>query len=50
MLCESSLPVSYLTTGQHVPQDIIVANPRRLASVLLGNDATDFASPALVSS
>lgn len=38
VLCESHLPVSYLTTGQHVPQDIVVASPRRLARELLGGD------------
>lgn len=30
------LPISYLTTGQHVPQDIVVASARRLTSLLLG--------------
>lgn len=38
LLCESHLPVSYLTTGQHVPQDIVVASPRRLARELLGGE------------
>jgi flagellar biosynthesis protein FlhF len=36
-LRQSNLPISYLTTGQHVPQDIIVASTRRLASLLLTN-------------
>lgn len=30
------LPISYLTTGQHVPQDIVVASSRRITSLLLG--------------
>ncbi len=37
VLQSSRLPISYLTTGQHVPQDIVVASARRLASLLLGN-------------
>ncbi len=35
-LAGDALPISYLTAGQHVPQDILVASPRRLASLLLG--------------
>ena len=46
VLCEATLPVSYLTTGQHVPQDISVASPRRLANLLLGNSSYDAAVPA----
>jgi flagellar biosynthesis protein FlhF len=34
-LRQAALPISYLTTGQHVPQDIVVASTRRLASLLL---------------
>ncbi|MEX0586562.1 MAG: flagellar biosynthesis protein FlhF, partial [Pirellulales bacterium] len=30
------LPLSYLTDGQNVPDDIQVADPRRLARVVLG--------------
>ncbi len=30
------LPISYLTTGQRVPQDIVVASSRRLTSLILG--------------
>lgn len=37
LLGDCSLPVSYITTGQHVPEDISVASRRRLASLLLGN-------------
>lgn len=36
-LKDNRLPISYLTTGQHVPQDIAVASSRRLASLLLGS-------------
>ncbi len=36
-LRSNKLPISYLTNGQHVPQDIVVASARRLASLLLGN-------------
>ncbi len=37
MLAESPLPISYVTTGQHVPQDIAVASGRKLASIMLGS-------------
>lgn len=37
VLSASTLPVSYLTAGQHVPQDIRIASARRLTSLLLGN-------------
>ncbi len=33
---QSGLPLSYLTIGQRVPEDIEVAHPRRVASRLLG--------------
>jgi len=33
---QSGLPISYLTVGQRVPEDIEVAHPRRVASRLLG--------------
>jgi flagellar biosynthesis protein FlhF len=33
---ECRMPVSYLTDGQNVPDDIEVAEPRRLANMLLG--------------
>lgn len=36
ILQQCELPVSYVTHGQHVPQDISPANRRRLASLLLG--------------
>lgn len=35
----TDLPISYVTTGQHVPEDIQAATPRRLASILLGQNA-----------
>lgn len=34
----SQLPLSYFTTGQRVPEDIEVASPGRLASLLLGEE------------
>ncbi|MDX1930139.1 MAG: flagellar biosynthesis protein FlhF [Pirellulaceae bacterium] len=37
ILQQCELPVSYVTHGQHVPQDISPANRRRLASLLLGH-------------
>jgi len=33
----NSYPLSYLTTGQRVPQDILVAEPKRVASLIMGN-------------
>ncbi|GIP36829.1 flagellar biosynthesis protein FlhF [Paenibacillus sp. J31TS4] len=33
------LPLSYLANGQNVPDDIELADPRRLAALLLGDDA-----------
>lgn len=38
-LCRQvQLPISYLTTGQDVPDDIEPANPTRLARLILGQD------------
>ncbi|HBE66821.1 MAG TPA: flagellar biosynthesis protein FlhF [Planctomycetaceae bacterium] len=37
MLSDCPLPVSYITHGQQVPQDITIATPRRLSSLLLSN-------------
>lgn len=37
LLSSGAWPLSYLTTGQHVPQDILVANRRRVASLILGH-------------
>jgi flagellar biosynthesis protein FlhF len=34
--CSSSLPVTYLTTGQNVPDDIEGANAEKLAKMILG--------------
>ncbi|MBX6312696.1 MAG: flagellar biosynthesis protein FlhF [Isosphaeraceae bacterium] len=36
---QANLPVSYLTTGQAVPDDIEPANRRRLARLILGHEA-----------
>lgn len=36
LLSSGTWPLSYITTGQHVPEDIIVANRRRVASLILG--------------
>ncbi|MEZ6136057.1 MAG: hypothetical protein R3C53_14240 [Pirellulaceae bacterium] len=36
VLRNGHLPISYLTAGQHVPQDIAVASSAKLASLLLG--------------
>lgn len=38
ILRSSGLPVSYLTNGQNVPDDIEVAQPSRLARLVLGMD------------
>jgi len=35
------MPISYLTDGQNVPDDIQVAEPRRLAYMMLGLEALD---------
>ena len=37
----SGLPVSYLTDGQNVPDDIQTADARRLAQMILGVDPSD---------
>lgn len=36
LLTSGTWPLSYLTTGQHVPEDILVANRRRVASLIIG--------------
>ncbi len=36
ILRQAQLPISYLTAGQRVPQDILVATPQDLAQLLLG--------------
>ena len=38
VLGQADRPVSYLTTGQAVPDDIEPADPRRLARLILGDD------------
>jgi len=38
ILRSSGLPVSYLTNGQNVPDDIEIAQPTRLARLILGMD------------
>ncbi len=40
LLSTGHWPLSYLTTGQHVPEDILVANRRRVASLILGQSHT----------
>ncbi|MEJ2069969.1 MAG: hypothetical protein P8X58_06100, partial [Syntrophobacterales bacterium] len=35
-LCTRQVPLSYLTTGQRIPEDIEPASHRRLAGLLLG--------------
>lgn len=42
----STLPVSYITTGQDVPDDIEAASPRRLAALVAGKEVSE--TPALV--
>lgn len=37
VVAEKRLPVSYVTAGQDVPDDIEVADPRRLAKLILGD-------------
>ena len=39
-LATGKLPLSYLTTGQRVPEDIVTANSRRVASLILGQVRT----------
>jgi flagellar biosynthesis protein FlhF len=39
VLSQADRPVSYLTTGQAVPDDIEPANSRRLARLILGDEA-----------
>ena len=36
LLTSDTWPLSYLTTGQHVPEDILIANRRRVASLIIG--------------
>lgn len=39
-LAAGQWPLSYLTTGQRVPEDIVTANSRRVASMILGQVRT----------
>ena len=39
-LAAGNWPLSYLTTGQRVPEDIVTANSRRVASLILGQVRT----------
>lgn len=39
-LAAGQWPLSYLTTGQRVPEDIVTANSRRVASLILGQVRT----------
>lgn len=34
--CQTGLPLTYVTTGQNVPDDLEVANPEKLAKQILG--------------
>lgn len=36
LACEKQVPLSYLTTGQHVPEDIEVASAERVVDLLVG--------------
>jgi len=36
LLARTSIPVAYITNGQNVPEDILVAEPRELAKMVLG--------------
>lgn len=38
---ELGLPISYLTSGQRVPEDLVRATPARLAALLLGEPALE---------
>lgn len=38
VICRHELSLSYLTNGQNVPADIVVATPQRLATMILGED------------
>ena len=38
LLASGPWPLSYITTGQQVPEDIVVANRRRIASLILGQN------------
>ena len=40
LLRSSGLPLSYLTDGQNVPDDIQTADARRLAQMILGVDSS----------
>jgi flagellar biosynthesis protein FlhF len=44
------LPISYVTTGQNVPDDIELANARRLARLILGREGLDSSPNRLPSS
>jgi len=37
VLAETNLPISYFTTGQNVPGDIVAARPPMVANLLLGS-------------
>jgi flagellar biosynthesis protein FlhF len=38
MVCRYNLSLSYITTGQNVPDDILVASPSKVANLILGED------------
>lgn len=39
LLCRFRTPISYLTTGQRVPEDLELASKRRISELLLNSDA-----------
>lgn len=36
MVAELKMPISYVSTGQHVPQDFFAADPDRIAALIMG--------------
>lgn len=41
LACETGLSLSYLTNGQHVPEDIELASPERIVDLLVGSVPDD---------
>ncbi len=50
LACQTTLPLSYWGTGQQVPEDLELAQPGRLADLLLERGSVRFTSPGLSSS
>lgn len=40
LACETGLPISYLSTGQHVPEDLEVATAERMVDLVIGPSTT----------